>query len=120
MVVASISSEKVAVTLAAGSTPVAFAVGTVLVTLGAVVSEVLVIVVVFEPTLPTASLTHTRVVFGPSASWFALTLAVLLDGEFVYVLLSTSVPVEQSVPPTRTEYEPFSLAFHVIVLEPVA
>ena len=80
MVEAFMSSEKVAVTFAAGTTPVAFATGTVLVTLGAVVSEFLVIVVVFEPALPAASLTHTRMVFEPSERAAAPTLVWTLLG----------------------------------------
>jgi hypothetical protein len=85
----------------------------------AIVSFVTVVVAVAASPL---SLTHTRIVFTPSTSdAAAIALPTLMPD--VKLPLSTTLPVAQSVPPTRTEYEPVpssDVAVHETVVDDIA
>src|SRR5215210_8773839 len=86
-------------------------------TVGGVVSFVTVAVV--EPVLVAASVTQTRIVFEPIARSAASIAVATVAGCVLYVPESTSVPVAQVVPPTRTLYVPFSFACQVTVVPAV-
>jgi hypothetical protein len=60
-------------------------------------------VVVEDPVFVFASVTHTRIVFAPSTRVDACTVEVVSDAAVAYVPVLDTIPVEQSVPPTRTE-----------------
>ena len=86
------------------------------VTVGAAIK---VTVVPAEPVWPGSLVRQTRNALLPEVNAEAATVVVIGDGDVEYEPPATCVPELQSVPPTSTEYVPFSSADQVTAVDGV-
>jgi hypothetical protein len=76
-------------------------------------------VVTADPVWPGSLVRHTLNELLPAVKADAGTVVITEEGDVEYVPLAPCVPELQSLPPTRTEYVPFSSADHVTTVDGV-